>query len=539
MPDVRFYLTLLWRRLHYVLILTVLGAAAGITLAVILPPTYVASARLVVESEQIPDDLAESTVRTEAVEQLKIIEQRILTRDTLLDMANRFDVYGRAAGAAQPLRPDEIVDDMRERIGIQTRAGDQRRNAPPQATLVNVRFEAADPGLAAAVANEVVTLILQENVEMRTSVSGQTLEFFEQEVDRLDQELSERSARIVRFQESNRDALPDSLEFRRRQLNSAEERLLQVEREEASLRDRRENLEALFRAGGELDADSALTPQEAQLRDLREEYERNLAVYSEQNPRMVLLRSRIAQAEAAAERAAEAAAATAGLASPAGADGAPLTPSQIQLADLDRQIEFAAEQRERLERQVETLQATIEATPANNVTLGALERDYDNLRQQYDQAVARRAQAQTGDTIEALSKGERISVIEQAVAPREPARPDRLRLVMLGTAGGLAAGLGIVALLELLTSAVRRPSEIAAKLDIVPIATLSFIDTRAEILRRRMAIGTAFAVALVGVPGILWGIDTFYMPLDLVTQRLIERIPLGLREAIDLAAVGG
>mgnify|MGYP001173235482 CR=1 FL=1 len=86
--DLRFYFTLFLRRIHYVILLTVLGAGIGVTLALILPPRYVAEARLVVESQQIPDELAASTVRTDMIEQLQIIRQRILARNTLLDMAD-------------------------------------------------------------------------------------------------------------------------------------------------------------------------------------------------------------------------------------------------------------------------------------------------------------------------------------------------------------------------------------------------------------------------------------------------------------------
>jgi len=121
MLDLRFYFALVLRRLPYILILTVAGAAVGLGLALTLPPEYRANARLVVESEQIPGDLAESTVTTAATEQLQIIEQRIKARDTLLDMANRLNIYATADGG--PLRPDEIVEDLRERIVIRVNNG--------------------------------------------------------------------------------------------------------------------------------------------------------------------------------------------------------------------------------------------------------------------------------------------------------------------------------------------------------------------------------------------------------------------------------
>ena len=182
MLDLKFYFALFLRRLPYFLIFTVAGTAIGVMFALTLPPSYRAEARLVVESEQIPDELAASTVRTAATEQLQIIEQRILTRDILLEMANRLQIYAaRNARSDERLRPDEMVEDLRDRIGIRTTGGGRGDNA----TLVRVSFSAELPTLAAAVTNEVVTLMLEENVRMRTGVSGQTLEFFEQEVARL------------------------------------------------------------------------------------------------------------------------------------------------------------------------------------------------------------------------------------------------------------------------------------------------------------------------------------------------------------------
>jgi len=106
MFDFRFYLALFFRRLPYILIFTVAGSALGLGLALTLPPEYRAQARLVVESEQIPGNLAESTVRTTATEQLQIIEQQIKARETLLDMSNRFNIFLDETRADKPLRPD-------------------------------------------------------------------------------------------------------------------------------------------------------------------------------------------------------------------------------------------------------------------------------------------------------------------------------------------------------------------------------------------------------------------------------------------------
>lgn len=527
MPDIRFYLSLFFRKIHYFLLFTALGAVIGITLAVVLPPSYWASARLLVESEQIPDELAASTVQTAATEQLQIIEQRIMTRANLLEMANRLNIYRPIPG--QPvldLRPDEKVADLRRRISISVSGGNDRRNQSPQATIVNVGFSAGSAQLAAQVVNEVVSLILEENVRMRTGVSGQTLEFFQQDVNRLEEELSQKGAQILQFQRSNQGALPDSLDFRRSQLAAAQERLIQVEREQVALSDRRQGLVNLYESTGRttLPGSGQETAEEAQLRRLKEQYATSVAVMSMENPRIRVMQSQIdALEEIVAQQAAE-------RSGQLGANGEMLSPYEIQLADLDNQLEFLEARQAQIEGEIAALQETIEATPANTIALQTMQRDYENIRRQYDQAVSNRARAETGDIIESLSKGQRISVIEQAIAPEEPSSPDRPKLVVAGIGGGMMLGLGLIALLEFLNSAVRRPVDITSKLDIVPFATLSFIRTKQEIRRRRMMIAGAFLVVLAGIPASLWAIDVYYMPLDLLLQELMRKLPIMLAQ---------
>lgn len=520
--DLKFYLSLFLRRLPYFLIFVALGTAFGVTLARILPPVYLAEARLVVESEQIPDELAASTVRTEASEQLEIIQQRILTRDRLLEMANRLQIYEAAkGGASRRLAPDEIVEDMRARIQIVTTGGKQARG-PIQATIVTVSFEAPTAALSAAVTNEVVTMILQQDISMRTTVAGQTLDFFVQEVARLDKELATQGAAILAFKEKNKDALPDSLEFRRTQQAAAQERLLQMDRDTAALKDRRAQLAQVYEATGRVvEAPvETLSPEEAQLKALRDERAAALAVLSPENPKVKILDAQIA---ALAKVVADQTAAKVPTSGTSAADPA-RTVYELQLADIDGQIAFLESQRAGITAELDALRTSIEATPGNAIALDTLERDYANTRAQYDQATANKARAETGDIIEALAKGQRISIIEQAIAPREPKSPNRPLIAAGGVGGGIALGIGVVILLELLNSAIRRPQDLTAKLGITPFATLPLMRTRRQLRRRRAIILLAFAVVVLAIPAGLWAVDTYYRPLDLLIDQILTRL---------------
>lgn len=521
--DLRFYLSLFLRRLPWFLLFVAIGTAVGMTVARVLPPVYLAQARLLYESEQIPGNLAASTVQTQATEQIQIIQQRILTRATLLDLANRLQIYPPRPGV-RPLVPDEIVDDLRKRISITVNARAASRGAA-QATIITVAFSASTAALASAVTNEVVTLILDENIRLRTTVAGQTLDFFEQEVARLDRELALRGQRILDFKNANLEQLPDSLDFRRRQQASEQERLVQIERAEAALADRRARLVELYETTGQAPRDPAvqLTPEQRQLQALRDELSRTLAVLSPQNPRVKVIEAQIASLEAVVAGQTPGSSAS---------DATPTGPSTytLQLADIDGQLAFLAADKARILARLDALQRSIEATPAIAIALETLERDYANVRAQYDQAVANRARAATGETIEAMSRGQRITVIEQAVPPRSPVKPNRMLIAAGGVGAGVALGLAVILLLEMMNRAIRRPQDLTARLGITAFGVVPYQRTRGEAVRRGVMIAAALIAAVAVVPAGIWAIDTYYRPIDQILDQIARAS--GLEEAL-------
>ena len=170
---------------------------------------------------------------------------------------------------------------------------------------------------------------------------------------------------------------------------------------------------------------------------------------------------------------------------------------------------------------------SISRTPANAIALDGLERDYENIQNQYNNSVNRLAQAQTGERIELLSKGQRVTVVEQATVPNTPTSPDRPKIAAAGMLGGFALAGGIFVLFELFNNAIRRPKELTTALGITPFAVLPYMDT-VQAKRRRRTLWVVLAVGLLAaIFATLWAIQTYYLPLDLVFRRLIDRIGLG------------
>ena len=514
MSNARFYLSIFLRRLPYFLIVTSVISVAAIIAAATLPPAYVSNMQLIVESPQISNDTTNAATTAPAEDQLQILQQRLLTRANLLDIANRFQVLK----GMEDMNPDQIVEAMLARTTIEIN-GLGSRSGPP---LMSVTFEAREAQIAADVLKEYLSLIQKEDAQARTDRAVNTLEFFEQEVTRLSAELAERSASILKFKTANVDALPDSLDYRLGQQSLLQERLGQVDRDIFGLTNQRDRLLEIFQETGRV-ADArleALTPEQRQLESLKSQLNEALAIYSPENPRVKLLEARIAQVEVVVnsqpQPTEEATTANTGN-----------TTLDLQIAAINTRLTDLTSQKTTLETQLQSLAETIERTPVNSIHLDELTLDYQNIQLQYNSAVDRLAKASANERIEFMARGQRVSVIEPPAVPNQPSKPKRMLIAGGGSAFGVLAGLALVMLMEFLNRSIRRPEDMVSAFGISPLATIPYVQTRREMVMRRGWKLLLFFVIIIGVPLAIYAIHAYFQPLDLIAERIMNK--LGMR----------
>lgn len=483
----------------------------AITVAYILPPVYRSNARLLVVKPQID----QTTVTVTSAEIIQSIQERLLTRSNMLDIAQEFDIF-----ADQPdLSPTERTIDMREATGLSVLDLGDPRSRAASATAFGVSFAADNPQLATQVTNRLMTMILELNTKIRSdSVSNKT-EFYQQEVDRLSDNLANLEAQIVSFESENSDSLPNSLDFRRSEMSRIQARLLAIDTQAQTLVDQKNQLLRVINNPGVSTLPSAQqSPEERQLLSLSTQLAQARSIYSDTHPNVVQLKAQIAVLENALR----------GQVASSNGTTTNAAPSQLELQvqQIDALIRAGEQESLQLEKQLNDLQVTIDKTPTVTMGLNALNRSYGTLQTQYNNAVADLTTATTGETIEVNQQGERFEVIEQPTRPDEPESPNRLLIAAAGLVGGLGAGLGLAILLELLNKTVRRPSELVSALGIQPFATVPYIATQGEILRRRMRIVAGLLAFVVGIPALLYIIHYQYMPIDLILSKVAERFGL-------------
>lgn len=505
--DIRVYLGILRRRYLHFLIPLVVAFIATVITAFVLPKAYHSQATILVESQQIPSDLARSTVTSAVEERIAVIRQRLMTRSNLLEIVREFNLY---PGDQKNQSPSDLVETMREAATIVPVGIDSRRRRE-NVIAFTVSFEYANANSAARVANRFVELILEQNIRSRTDRASETKKFFQERVRDLEKQMATKEAQIVRFKSENEGSLPDSLAYRRTLLTELQSRIPEIDQKILALQSQMEGLTT--NAG---DQDTIAT----QIRQLQVELRQLETIYSERHPSVRRVKSRLA----ALER------------------GTGSTKPQDQNADnpedgnrtvsdrrqeaLEQQLEGLREQREQEQARIAELEEALLKTPQVEIALNALSREYEALQAQLSQARAKMAEASVGEQLEEDRQAERFEVIEQATAPSKPSKPDRPRIILAGLFVSIAAGMGMVVLFELLDQSIRSSRDLQKQLKLRPIATIPLIETGGEIkdrsrMRRMAALGSALFVVLV-----VSMTHLFFQPLDVMWLKMTQKLGL-------------
>jgi len=157
------------------------------------PAEYLSAGKILVLSPEIPTELVRPTVVSLANERIQVIQQRIMTRENLINLAKKYNI---SAGWRAQITGTEIVDFIRDRtvlFPLETKAQNDRK----QAIAFTVGFEYENPLVAMKVANEIMTMILSEDAKGRTANASETTKFLQDNVQRLEAQLSSLDHQIV------------------------------------------------------------------------------------------------------------------------------------------------------------------------------------------------------------------------------------------------------------------------------------------------------------------------------------------------------
>jgi succinoglycan biosynthesis transport protein ExoP len=298
-------LTAIRRRRKPLLITVAVVLLATLLAALFWPPSYTSAGTILIEQQELPSDLVRSTVSSYASQRVQVISQRVMTIENLMSIIQRYNLYP----SERKRRPrEEIIKKMRHDTKLEMLSADvidPRTGGPTKATIAfSVSYSSPSPELAAKVANELVSLYLQQNIETRQQASRDAATFLTGESARLDKDIKAMQAKIADFKEKHADELPELNSFNEQKQSRTEEEIRDTDSQLRSLAQQVTYLDAqlaqinptaqVYTSTGE----RVQSPQD-RLKFVRSEYARLSAIYAPDHPDVVRIKREMEGLEAA------------------------------------------------------------------------------------------------------------------------------------------------------------------------------------------------------------------------------------------------
>lgn len=542
--------------------------------AMLLPSVYRSSATILIQEQEIPQDLVRSTITSFADERIQVISQQVLVRSVLLALVDKYNLY---PSKRSSLTSEELLDRMRSDIKLQpisTDVTDRRSGAQVKATIAfKLSYESSSADNAQKIANELVTLFLNENVKNREERAAETSSFLSEESSRLAKHIAEVEAQLADFKTRNEGKLPELTQLNLQLSEHNDSEILRVEHDMTQLKDRHQALLAELALTSPnsplpgtnnterviLEPEDELKAKKAQLAaiegiytqdhpDIRrlhreidslesqgvgngvdDERDKRLASmraelvklrheYTEDHPDVVRAKRAIAalEKEAAAK------------VSPPDKRIRADNPVYLNLrSEIDSgNSEMAALQEEKAQlvakqRQIET---DLYQTPEVEREYLDLSRDHENSQIRFRELKQKQMEAEVAQQLEQDRKAERFTLIDPPQFPERPTSPNRIAIVLAGFIFSFVGGTAAGGLREYLDATVKSSSELVNVLRVPVLSVIPSVipeDFRTRTLRRRWI----FVLAVLALGGIiLILIHLLVMPLEVIWFSVMRRL---------------
>lgn len=442
--------TIMWQRRYYVIAVFAAFLFVSVVAAFALPTLYRSSATLLIESQELPKDVAEAPGTGMIEQRIAKIRERVLSRGDLIALIEQYDLYP-SERRSDPL--SQIIEKMRKATTVGALQGDigQPSSSPGQSNVIalNMSFDYPDPVKAQEVLQSFVSSFLKMDSDVVEDQASLTVRFLSDQAQKLQGQIQSIEAEITALKANNGSAL----------VTGGGMSMLDTGTYSAQIVDLENQNRQLALQGKKPARDEALAQAEAQLAALQ-------AVYSDDHPDVVAAKEKLKAMRQAA----------------AGAPAPVDTSVQDQIRANNQAIGTLRAQRDAAIARANAAAAGQARAPAILEQASQLEDRANALREQYKDISTKLMTAEASARMAGEQRAERLSLVEPANLPDHPNWPNRPLLIGAGAAAGLVLGLLLALVMEMLKRPLRSPVQIEGLG--LPVMGIVPIFERAQTKRR-------------------------------------------------------
>ena len=488
--DLTYLLSVFYKRKAVIIACFLVVSSLTAYLAVRLPDVYQSTTLILITPQKLPASYINSTVTMGIQERIYAITQEILSRTRLEKTIKEFNLY-------QSTSPESTLENRvgRLRKNILIKSPKARPRGGLAGGSFRLSFESGNPETSQKVTARLASLFIEENLRLREQRAMGTTAFINAEADRLRKEVEEQEDRVNLFKAKYRYELPEQLPVNLSILEQLRGELQSNMLHMSDLQDKKASAERQIAEANQIGQEigkiqnnerEIILPRWQQIDSMKTQLEALLARYSERHPDVTRLKREIDTLEAGGPipkiEARE---------SDSTAIRSARNPVQQmlikQVEGLNREIRSVQSTNEILRKRISVYQVRVDNSPIRAIGLSKISRTYSITLVKYEDLLAKSLESQLSENMEKKQKAEQFQVVDPANLPQKPVRPSRPLILILGLLGGLAAGFGLVFMLENLNTSFKKGDEVGGYTDLPLLATIPAFTTRRSVLEQRRA----------------------------------------------------
>ncbi len=440
--------TIIKERYLFLVIPALLFWTVGIAAAFLMPEVYRSTATLLVESPMLPEDIAGAQDVDIVDQRIAKIRQQVLSRPRLIELIrkNRLYIEERASKSLS-----EVIQDMRDATTISPVSAELQRavNGRSSTIAFSLSFDYRAAPQAQAVAQDMTEQILLIDATKNSEQATNTVQFLTDQATALQSQMSELELYLENVKSQNGFALSNngSMAFGG-STGGYDAQIIGLQRDNAMLRAQREAKKT------SAERDPLVSSAEIELAAAQ-------ARYSDNHPDVAIAKRRLAEARKLA---------TSNLAK------MPADTLEQQIASNNAQIAALQSARAQENARMSATQIAQAKAPVIMEKIAQQQQKLDTLNTQYQAVSTRLLSAKANAKAENEQKGERLSVIDPPVVADEPISPNRPFLIAGGLGFGLAFGMFLILLVELINRPIWDAADIRQVTGSMPLISIPTIE---------------------------------------------------------------
>jgi polysaccharide chain length determinant protein (PEP-CTERM system associated) len=466
-------------------------------LAMFLPNIYRATATVLIGRQQVSENFVKTSVTSELETRLRTISQEILSRSRLQDLITRFDLYPEMRARSSM---EEVTERMRRDIHMEELKEIQQ--AGGRTTIAfTLSYRGRSPHVVATITNILASMFIQENLALRERQAAGTAEFLRVQLDEMKKKLDEEERRVGQFKERHIGELPEQQDANLATLErlNTELRLNSENQMRVMERLERETLTRQLTEAGRITDPGAVAgapeTMAARLTRLHRELAELQTRFSEKYPDVIRVRAEIAALEHALAEKNPDEASTTKPTSPK-----PSSPRIKRLrSEGESELHALQEEEKALRKDIALYQRRIDLAPHREQEFQELSRNYKTTKELYNTLWQRYQEAQVAQSMEHGQKGDQFRILDPAIVPKDPAGPNRARILLIGLILSFVLATGTVMLAEQFDDSFHSVEDLRAFTKIPVLVSIPRIVTEADISRMRWQFRLGATAALLGV----------------------------------------